>query len=279
MRRLGQHLLRTLQSGLAQRWMKEITPDAIARPAVIFSPHQDDETLSCGGTLIKKRSAGAAVRIAFMTDGRTSHGHLMPADSLIALRAQEAISAARVLGVDESDVCFLGFPDSRLREHEATALERVKEILNAYRPEEVFIPYRRDNTADHLATHRIVSAALRQLSLPVTVYEYPIWFWYHWPWVRVEPRREGLRVLRESLLAGFGARVLGTFRCYLPVGDVLDRKRVALEQHASQMTRLLPDPRWKTLHDVADGDLLKCFFQPWEIFSCYRTNTKKGTVY
>ncbi len=274
MRRLARHFLRSLQGGLAQRWMREVSPDQIARSAVIFSPHPDDETLGCGGTVIKKRSAGASVKIAFMTDGRTSHGHLMPADRLTALRVKEAISAARILGMDESDVCFLGFPDSRLRDHEAAAIEKVREILNAYGPEQVFIPYRRDSTADHVATHRIVSAALARRPVPVTVYEYPIWFWHHWPWVPVLARREGLRVLRDSLSVGFGLRLLCTFRDYVPIADVLSRKRTALEQHASQMTRLLPDPRWKTLHDVAGGEFLKCFFQPWEVFCCYRAGDK-----
>ena len=271
MRKLGQYLVRSLQTGFARRWMTEVSPGMLGRSAVVFSPHADDETLGCGGTLIKKRAAGATVKIAFMTDGRTSHGHLMPADRLIALRAQEAVAAAQVLGLAESDVCFLGFPDSRLHEHEGAAVERVKEILKACLPEEVFIPYRRDNTPDHLATYRIVSASLRQLSLPVTVYEYPVWFWNHWPWVSFVPRRKGLRVLRDSFSAGYGLRLLITFRHYVSVQDVLDRKRAALEQHASQMTRLVPDPRWKTLSDVAGGDFLKCFFQPWEVFCVYRT--------
>ncbi len=110
MRKLGQYLVRSLQTGFARRWMTEVSPGMLGRSAVVFSPHADDETLGCGGTLIKKRAAGATVKIAFMTDGRTSHGHLMPADRLIALRAQEAVAAAQVLGLAESDVCFLGFP-------------------------------------------------------------------------------------------------------------------------------------------------------------------------
>lgn len=256
--------------------MTEVSPDAIARSGVVFSAHPDDETLGCGGTLVKKRLAGAPVKIAFMTDGRTSHGHLMPADQLTVLRAREAVSAARVLGLEECDVCFLGFPDGRLREHQAAARERVQEILSADRPEEVFIPYSRDNTADHIATHRIVAAALRNLSLPVTVYEYPVWFWHHWPWVRVACGQDGLRVLRDSFSAGFGWRLLSTFRNYVSVADVLDRKRLSLEQHASQMTRLVPDPRWKTLHDVGGGDFLKCFFQPWEVFKVWTNTDRHG---
>ncbi|MFB3904162.1 MAG: PIG-L deacetylase family protein [Acidobacteriota bacterium] len=270
MRRLGQYLLRTLQNRLAGLgWMTELTPETMARSAVVFAPHPDDETLGCGGTLIKKRAAGARVTIAFMTDGRTSHSHLMAVDRLITLRAQEATAAARVLGLGESNICFLGFPDRRLHVYENAARARVEEILALKLPEQVFIPYCRDKTPDHLATHRIVSTALARLTRSVTVCEYPIWFWRHWPWVPVPPRREGLKLLRESFSAGW--RLLGSFRCYVSVADVLDRKRAALEQYASQMTRLIPDPRWNTLNDVAGGDFLKCFFQPREVFCCYES--------
>jgi LmbE family N-acetylglucosaminyl deacetylase len=270
MRRFTQHLLRRLQHGVVRTWMKELRPDDLARSAVLFAPHQDDETLGCGGTVIKKRAAGAAVKIVFMTDGRTSHGHLMAPDRLIALRAEEALSAARVLGVDQSDVCFLAFPDGRLQEHEVEAMERVEEILKTNRPAQVFVPYRRDRTPDHVVTNQIVSSALNRLAEPVTVYEYPVWFWHHWPWVRVERNRLGMRVMQDSLPAAFGLRLLTAFRRCVPITDVLDRKREALEQHASQMRRLLPNPRWKILPDVAGGDFLECFFQPWEVFREWR---------
>src|SRR5687768_14178340 len=46
-------------------------PDAshLARSAVVFSPHYDDETLGVGGTVIRKRDCGAIVYLVFMTDG------------------------------------------------------------------------------------------------------------------------------------------------------------------------------------------------------------------
>jgi len=46
---------------------------ALRRPALIVAPHQDDETLGCGGTIALKRRAGAEVCIVFLTDGSRSH--------------------------------------------------------------------------------------------------------------------------------------------------------------------------------------------------------------
>src|SRR5262249_14882902 len=111
----------------------------------------------------------------------------------------------------------------------------------------------------------IVRDALRAGDRPVAVCEYPIWFWYHWPWTRLEGgARARLHGLREGL--GRLRSLLRDFRWYVPVGDLLERKRAALAAHRSQVQRLVPDPGWVTLGDIADGDFLACFFRGREIF-------------
>jgi LmbE family N-acetylglucosaminyl deacetylase len=239
------------------------------RPALLFSPHQDDETLGCGGTVIKKSDAGAQVGIVYMTDGGGSHGHLMPGPQLSALRMQEAVAAAHVLGVNQSQVHFLGYEDGRLETHLAEALPATVTLLQQYRPEEVYVPYAGEPPADHRATNHIVRAALALAGCTAVVYEYPVWFWHHWPWVnwRQNTARETGQVARNTLKNRFGRRLLSDFKRPVYVGDVLERKQEALRQHRSQMQRLLPDPRWLTLPDVAGGDFLSCFFQEYELFS------------
>ncbi len=240
----------------------------LGRSAVVFSPHPDDETLGCGGTIIQKRRAGAAVKIVFMTDGGRSHRHLISEDELRSIRAGEALAASRTLGVAEDGVVFLGFEDGRLSEHQGQAISRVAEVLRRERPDEVFVPYHRESPPDHVATHRIVLSALRACGRGVAVYEYPIWFWGHWPWVSAPARgpREMAKVSRNSLVSGL--RLLRDFRRCVYIGDVLALKRAALARHRSQM--LAPDPRWQTLGDVSNGEFLDCFFQDREIFRHYR---------
>lgn len=38
--------------------IKPLSTKELAASAIIFSPHQDDETLGCGGTIIRKRQGG-----------------------------------------------------------------------------------------------------------------------------------------------------------------------------------------------------------------------------
>ncbi|MEZ4700723.1 MAG: PIG-L deacetylase family protein [Rhodothermales bacterium] len=244
--------------------------EALARPAIVFAPHPDDETLGCGGTIVEKLAAGASVHVVFMTDGSRSHRHLMDPRELGLLRVDEARAALAALGVDPGQSTFLMYEDRRLGQSEADAVSRVRGLMDQFGPEDVFIPYRHDVTPDHLATWRIVREALRSSKRPVWINEYPIWHWHHWPFISLPLtlERKTLRVWRDSLLNRFGARAFRDFRTAVYIGDALDRKRNALEAHASQAQRL--KDRWPILADVADGEFLDCFFQAHEFFFRYR---------
>ncbi|OKH23040.1 LmbE-like protein [Hydrococcus rivularis NIES-593] len=250
--------------------LNESGEDDLGQSAMVFSPHQDDETLGCGGTIIRKKKAGADVKLVFMTDGSSSHAHLISENELKSIREREAIAAARLLGLEASDTLFLAFKDGRLEKHRDAAIEKVKTILLSHQPQAVFIPYYKESPSDHWVTNRVVLSALKQSGIKATVYEYPIWFWHHWPWIGLGgSRREKLSLLKKSLLSGFGLQILKDFRCAVYIGEVLELKRLALSQHKSQMTRLLSDPSWLTLNDVSNGEFVECFFQNFELFYKY----------
>lgn len=240
----------------------------LSQSAIVFAPHPDDETLGCGGTLIRKKQADAAVKIVFMTDGSRSHASLMAPSELRNIRHREALQAAQTLGVAAEDVIFLGFEDGQLAQSVAAAVERVSDLLALDPPAEVFVPYYRDPPADHQATTQVVMAALRRLSLSPTIYTYPIWYWRQWPWTALAgaSKRETLNVLSASLKSGLGTAIFRDFQHSVPVGLVLAQKRMALEQHASQMQKPADNPAWPTLGDVSAGDFLDCFFLDYEIF-------------
>lgn len=246
-----------------------VRPNELARSALVVSPHFDDETLGCGGNIVRHRRHTAKVKLVFMTDGSRSHAGLIPESELREIRAREALEAGEALGVPEDDICLLGFPETRLKEHEAHAVEAVTDLLFRFQPEQVFMPYVREPklwSEDHQVTTRVVQAALARYNQPVTVYEYPIWFWYAWPWVsRTDGRERGRwAMLRTGLQSG--AQLLQDGLVAVDIRDALDQKRAALRRHRSQMERLVPGPRWATLGDVADGQFLALFFRPYEYY-------------
>lgn len=264
--------LRRLRNALHARPASDTGPRA-ENAAVVFAPHQDDETLGCGGTIILKRQAGTPVKIVFMTDGSTSHRRFIESEELRRLRNAEALEAAKVLNVSSEDVHFLDFPDGSLGQAHEAAVAEVLTILNRNRPDEVFVPYRADGTPDHEATYRIVMEAAHKSKLALLVCEYPVWFWNQWPWVPLPLRcnRDTCKAVWRSLRAGLGLKFSKMFRDSVRVHHVLDRKRQALARHRSQMTPLQSGVDWPTLGEVSGGQFLNCFFQEHEIFHCEET--------
>jgi len=240
----------------------------LSKSAIVFAPHPDDETLGCGGTIIRKLAAGAAVKLVFMTDGSQSHASLMDAAKLGEIRQQEAIAAARALGIEAADITFLNFSDGQLERHVDAATDRVYELLTAYPVDEVFVPYHLEPPADHAATYHAVVDAIKRLSAQPQVYAYPIWYWEHWPWMPPvgKGKKDALKMVQRSVASGFGAAMFKDFQHAVYIEPAIAQKRAALNQHASQMSKLDGNPQWSILGEVAQGDFLACFFQNYEIF-------------
>ena len=79
----------------------------------IFTPHPDDETLGCGGTIVKKISEGFNVIIIVLTDGSNTFSHMFgitndpTPQELSMIRKEELRNAMKILGVSNDDLFFL----------------------------------------------------------------------------------------------------------------------------------------------------------------------------
>ena len=85
--------------------MRELDNEDLGRSTIVFSPHPDDETLGCGGTIAMKIKKGYNVSIVFMTDGRNAllekfdiRSNPSP-QKLKGIRKEEAKQATKILGV------------------------------------------------------------------------------------------------------------------------------------------------------------------------------------
>lgn len=101
-------------------------PRAGTQRILIFSPHEDDETLATGGTIYTELQKGNQVLVVFMTNGDGFWGDeiLVKADlfrqargfiGLARIRQREAVKAVVTLGLSNKDVVFLGYPDHGLK--------------------------------------------------------------------------------------------------------------------------------------------------------------------
>jgi len=147
---------------------------------IVFSPHPDDETLGCGGTIAQKISEGCEVLIVVMTNGRNAFLKLFGIDSkptpneLKEIRREEVKRALRILDVPEEDLFFLDFEDGSLEKNESEVKKKVIEILSKCVPGEVYFTYEKDFNMDHRITSRIVSTSIRELSLDAIKCRYSI---------------------------------------------------------------------------------------------------------
>lgn len=147
---------------------------------IVFAAHPDDETLGCGGTILKRGSEGYEIVIVVMTDGRHSLSEnfgivSQPSpDDLVQIRKREFFEVAKVLNVPKKNLRFFDFEDGTLAEHEVEASEKAIGILDEVKPVEVYFPYEKDINKDHQAASRIITESIRNTGLSIVQYQYSI---------------------------------------------------------------------------------------------------------
>ena len=177
--------LRSINAAIFYRWILFLKSRPLAvsqKSAMVFSPHQDDETLGCGGMIALKRSLGVPVEVVFLTDGRYGRPEWIAPEKITEVRQQEAVNALSVLGIATSEAHFLNQIDGSLQnlpnEQRQHIVDCLAEHLKSFMPEEVYVPHRKDVHGDHEATYKLVEEAIAASGIQVEVLQYPIWmFW------------------------------------------------------------------------------------------------------
>ena len=123
---------------------------------LVVSPHPDDESIGCGGTLHGHVVDGDSVEVLFLTSGEKG-AHDIPASEIKFIREQEAKDAAEILGISEIE--FWREPDGRLRANQSN-VKRLVEKLETLRPNRVYVPHDDEMHPDHRAACRLVRRAV-----------------------------------------------------------------------------------------------------------------------
>jgi len=217
---------------------------------LIIAPHQDDESLGCGGTIALLRKSGQSVHVLFVTDGSKSHpsSREYPMEKLIALREQESIRALDILGVDQSDITFLRLPDGALPGYEeegfSSSVTLMSGCLQTVKPDTILFPWQRDPHRDHRATWQTTVEAVKQSGIRARKLEYLIWLWERAD-IADLPQPGEVRVWQTN------------------IESVKNTKKEAIHAHVSQTTNLISDdPEGFTL----STDVLAHFDKNNEIF-------------
>ncbi|MGJ5242000.1 PIG-L deacetylase family protein [Bradyrhizobium oligotrophicum] len=195
------------------------------RPFVVLSPHPDDETLGAGGLIAESCAAGGEVDIIVVTDGSGSHprSQQYPREKLVALRYAEVHAAGRALGLHEDRVTFLGLRDTMAPMSGPDFDEAVQTTLDVVRRSgagALFVTWEGDPHCDHQASAALAKA-VRRSSPGLKLWAYPVWGWH--------------------LVADTEMQQPPPTAVRIDISSHRDRKRAAIDAHASQMTGLIGD--------------------------------------
>jgi LmbE family N-acetylglucosaminyl deacetylase len=123
---------------------------------LVLSPHPDDETLGCGGSLCGHVAAGDEVRVVFLTSGELGDRRRDPAQTGL-VREEEAAAATAILGVQHIE--FWREPDQALRAG-TDLVRRLAALLEAWQPQWVYTTHPQESHPDHRAVPRLLRRAL-----------------------------------------------------------------------------------------------------------------------
>lgn len=107
---------------------------------LVFAPHPDDETLSCGGYLLKEHKKGNLTKVVLITGGRTGP-NLVNAVNLADERNNEFISACKRLSAEYE---IYGFENNFFEGDKTKVIERIIKTIKNFKPEIVLIPQKED---------------------------------------------------------------------------------------------------------------------------------------
>lgn len=106
---------------------------------LFIGPHPDDIEIGCGATIARLTAEGKKVSFLILTDGRygDSFSGGIKGDDLAALRRQESVNSAEMLGV--TDVRFLGLSDGGFYDYE-DMVKGIAKAVGEIKPDMIFAP-------------------------------------------------------------------------------------------------------------------------------------------
>lgn len=129
---------------------------------LVVAAHPDDETLGCGGSLLKHKSEGNEIYWLIMTNISVQDGYKA---SNVCRRQQEIRLAAKRYGFRQT--FKLDFPTTKL---DILGMGRLVNMVNGViqkvKPNVVYLPNRNDIHSDHKVTFDAVLSSLKSFRCP-----------------------------------------------------------------------------------------------------------------
>lgn len=186
---------------------------------LVIAPHPDDETLGCGGTLLRMLESGAVLGWLIVTSISEETGF---SAHRVQSRDVEIAKVGELLGF--SEVFNLSLPTRQLDAVPmAELVEQFSQVFRAFKPEHVFLPHRSDVHSDHRVVFDAGAACAK---------------WFRFPSVR---RLLSYETISETDFC-LDTRTPFQPNCFVDISRYLERKLEILASYESEMGAF-PFPR------------------------------------
>ncbi|MCD6477766.1 MAG: PIG-L family deacetylase [Candidatus Aenigmarchaeota archaeon] len=172
--------------------------------AIFIDPHGDDLIIAVGGTQIQLIDAGWEIKQIQMTDGR--HGsNIMDPETTKRVREKESERVREYLGIkDFYNFCVedgkLNFLDP---EKKGEVIEELKNQIEEYDADVVFIPGKAEGHPDHRAAYEIGHETIEMLENKPLEVHYVVWLF---PFYKQDPG-ELEKILKANIDQEFDRKI------------------------------------------------------------------------
>ncbi|NWF98837.1 MAG: PIG-L family deacetylase [Nitrospirae bacterium] len=128
--------------------------DLSSKDALVIAPHPDDETLGCGGSIIKHVQAGSRVKVIFLTNGDKGDFKGKFGKDYINIRKKSASKAMEILGVNDFE--FWEFGDREINASLDKISEKIKNSMETFNPSVIYATSPLEAHPDHKSAFNLV---------------------------------------------------------------------------------------------------------------------------
>lgn len=129
---------------------------------LVVAPHPDDETLGCGGALLRHRDLNDRIFWLTLTSLSESHGWAV---EVVERRAREIIQVEAMYGFTQS--FHLGFPTTCLDSIPVRELVgAISKVISDVKPGVIYLPNRTDIHTDHQVAFKAAIGCTKNFRVP-----------------------------------------------------------------------------------------------------------------
>lgn len=158
-----------------QRILKMSDKKSKFRESVLaLCAHSDDQVFGVGGTIAKYAEEGKKIIAVIFSYGEKSHPWLKKRVTA-RMRVEESKKAGKILGVNKT--IFLGLEEGNFERgiKELNAHDRIKGIIDKYKPVKIFTHAGDDPLPDHSALNKFILELCNEIAYKGEVYSFDVW--------------------------------------------------------------------------------------------------------